>query len=267
MCPQPLRPLAQETILRPARPLLLLAMLLVSSTQADAAAGVHIRWDHCLADAGVMDKAFACNTNTGTEKLFGGFQLGTDLAHVSGNEIVVDIASAGSTLPAWWQFKNPGTCRLSALTLVIAEIPDGPNCPNWDQDYASGSIGAYKIGIRGTTTARDVAVLAVPSEVLQDLFGGKDYYAFSLYISHTSSVGTGACGGCLTPVCIYLNSINVTTPFLADNRKLSGPSNGVDADFVTWQGGGGVVAGAVIGCPAATPTKQRTWGSMKALYR
>ena len=32
--------------------------------------------------------------------------------------------------------------------------------------------------------------------------------------------------------------------------------------YVTWQGGG--VFG---GCPAATPTRNTTWGSVKALYR
>jgi hypothetical protein len=30
---------------------------------------------------------------------------------------------------------------------------------------------------------------------------------------------------------------------------------------VTWQGGGGVP------CPAATPVKKSTWGSIKAIYR
>jgi len=33
---------------------------------------------------------------------------------------------------------------------------------------------------------------------------------------------------------------------------------------VPWQGGGGEVSG---GCPAAVPTRNATWGSVKSLYR
>jgi hypothetical protein len=62
------------------------------------------------------------------------------------------------------------------------------------------------------------------------------------------------------------NSIKITTQVPANDRTLTGPSNGFDSDFCTWQGGGGVTVGGVTGCGAATPTKNATWGAVKALY-
>jgi hypothetical protein len=41
-------------------------------------------------------------------------------------------------------------------------------------------------------------------------------------------------------------------------------SNTLNRNWVQWQGGAVNVTG---GCPAATPTQNRTWGSVKSLYR
>jgi len=86
-------------------------------------------------------------------------------------------------------------------------------------------------------------------------------------VSNIKTVGTGACAGCQTGVCIVFNSILLNTPILANDRTLSGPSNGTDSNYCMWQGGGNPTVGVITGCPAATPTKQRTWGAVKALYR
>jgi hypothetical protein len=101
---------------------------------------------------------------------------------------------------------------------------------------------------------------------VQNLSGGQEYFSFNLAIDNSKTVGTGACAGCTTPACIFLSSVNVTTPVLANDVRLTGPSNGFDSDFSTWQGGGGVVVGGMTNCPAATPTQKRAWGAVKALY-
>src|SRR5262245_42568447 len=255
--------------MREGRTLVLLAALLALASQAHAAPsaqGLGLRWNSCLLDGGVQNKSFACDVNTGTDVLVGSFKLGVDLANVSGNEIVLELASAGATLPAWWAFKNGGTCRQGAMGFNLVQIASAPDCPEWGAGLTAGGIGAYVIGIRGPNTARLVAASAVPPDGLQLLSAGQEYFSFSLNINHTKTVGTGACGGCSTPVCLVLESITLTTPVLANNQKLRGPLNGVDSDWATWQGGGGVVVGGSSGCPHALPTLKRTWNELKSLY-
>jgi hypothetical protein len=242
-------------------------LLALSATVAAAGPGVGIRWNACLSDGGLLNKNFACNVNTGTNLLVGTFELNAaGLAQVSGNEVVIDLASATTPLPQWWAFKNTGTCRQTALAMNFSISALAVNCADWAQAQSAGGIGAYNIGARGPNTARIVAAIAVPPTALQNLLGGQEYFSFNVTISNVKSVGTGSCTGCQTPVCIVFNSINLTTPILQNNIKLSGPSNSTDADFCTWQGGAGVIVGNTPGCGAATPTKNATWGAVKALY-
>jgi hypothetical protein len=250
---------------RPARSILLLAALLAWSSQVHAAEGVSLRWNTCLIDGGVQNKSFACDVNAGAELLAGSFKLGADLGFVSGNEIVVDLATAGAALPAWWQFKNVGTCRQGALGINFTPNALELNCPDWGAGLIVGAITAYNIGIKGPTTARIVAASAVSPDARQDLIAGQEYLSFNLVISHAKTVGTGSCDGCSTPACIVFLAVKVTTPTPANDRTISGPMNGTDSNWTTWQGGGGI-GDSEGGCPRPLPTEKRTWGAVKALY-
>ena len=242
-------------------------LLALTATVAAAGPGVGLHWNACIGDGGLVNKNFACNTNTGTNTLVGTFELGDNLPGVVGTEIVIDLASADPTLPAWWAFKNVGTCRATSLVMNATISPIAAICADWASGAAAGGIGAYNIGARGANTARIVAALAVAADAAADLGPGQEYFSFNLLINNLKSVGTGSCAGCNNPVCIVFNSINVVPPAPAVGVKLTGPSNGTDSHFATWQGGAGVVVGALIGCPAATPTTNKTWGQVKTLYR
>jgi len=242
-------------------------LLALSASVAAAGPGLGLRWSNCIGDGGAINKAFACNSNTGSNQLTGTFEVAADMQNVSGNEIVIDLASAGASLPAWWQFRNPGTCRTTAMSMNTALSPLAVACVDWGSGLAAGGVGAYNIGLRGPNTARIVAALAVPSANLALLAAGQEYFSFNLIINNTKTMGATGCAGCQTGVCIVWNSLNLTTPIAANNKKISGPSNGFDADFATWQGGAGVTVGQVTGCGAATPTKNATWGAVKSLYR
>ena len=246
--------------------ILLCGMLLaLTAALATAAPGVNVRWNLCLGDGGVANKNFACNSNSGTNTAVGSFELGEDILQASGNEIVIDIATAGP-VPAWWQFKNVGTCRSTSLGLNGIN-PAAVNCPDWASGQSAGGIGAYNIGIAGPNTARIVAALAVPASALADLFAGQEYFSYNMTINNAKTVGTGSCAGCSVAACIVFNSVNVTTQVPANDRKLSGPTNGTDSNFCTWQGGAGTDSNRGVGCPAATPTRNSTWGKVKSLYR
>jgi hypothetical protein len=77
-------------------------------------------------------------------------------------------------------------------------------------------------------------------------------------IARTKTVGTGSCTGCSVGACFVLNECKVQQPreyfkdyFIVDPAT---------SNFVTWQAGGPI-------CPQATPAHNRTWGSVKNLYR
>jgi hypothetical protein len=89
---------------------------------------------------------------------------------------------------------------------------------------------------------------------------GVEYYMFEMSINNAKSVNS-SCVGCLVPVCLYFNSLECDQP---DNHVplvpvfTAAPSGG--RQFVTWQGGAGA------NC-ASVPTRNRTWGQVKSLYR
>jgi len=260
--------------LRRILPVLVVVALALPSVAIAGGPGVNIRWDNCYGDSGVANKLFACNTNTGAENLVLSFQLPSDLPSVSGEEMVVYFEAATPALPDWWQFKNAGTCRLTALTLGAAPPPGTVNCLDWSQGGATGGIGAYTLGSPAKATL--TAVAAVPGSSIQDLSGDTEYFAASLRISHVKTVGTGACGGCDVPVCIVFGHINVTTTILANNIIMTDGANGQASQIASWQSATtlNLVSTCHMSCnalfdcvPTSTPTRNSTWGAVKSLYR
>jgi hypothetical protein len=229
---------------------------------ASAASGVNLRWNECFDDGGLQNESFACDINTGVRELVGSFELGADLSQVSNLEIVLDLATAGSTLPARWQFKNVGTCRTTSLRVSGVISATAVACTDWSAGAAAGGLAAYNPGLLGPTTARIVAGFFI-SQPLVDLVAGQEYFAFNALIDNQKTLGDGACGGCTTPACIVCSRIQVGTPPDAGQPSrdvtLTGPTNGMDGFYATWQGGAGVASLRGQGCPAATPTHATTW--------
>lgn len=251
---------------------LLCGMLLaLTASIASAAAGVNLRWTACIGDGGAQNKTFACNSNNGASLLIGSFEMGALLTQSTGIEIVIDVATAGSSLPAWWQFKNAGACRQLALTMKTDALAlGGVACSDWSNGGAAGGLAAFTVGIQGPNTGRILGALAEAAP-FSDLSPGQEWYAFTATISNVKTAGLGACAGCTTPACLVFNSIKcATNPVVGQPSRdvlISGPANGSDSNFALWQGGGGIVVGSVQGCPAAVPTHNSTWSSVKSMYR
>jgi hypothetical protein len=116
-----------------------------------------------------------------------------------------------------------------------------------------------------------VAAVAVPPTAFAALVSGQEYFAFMVRIQHTKTVGTGQCAGCCTPVNLVFNAIKVVTPVAADDRTITGPTNGIDSHFARWQGGFQTYAQSASmappPCGESVPTRARTWSELKALYR
>ena len=259
-------------------PLITALILAAPALAATSPPGVNIRWDLCYGDGGAANKVFACDTNSGSERLVLSFVLDSPMVGVSGNEIIVDLAATAATLPAWWTFKNVGTCRIAALGLNTVATP-GPACIDWAiNGPATAGIGAYDIGVRGPNTARIKIANAVQASALADLSAGQEYFSMNVTITNQKTVGTSSCAGCDVPLCIVYQSLKLTTQVAANDRRFINGANSQDSQIATWQHAH--ITGVTLscgmtgcdhnfGCAAFDPTSARnsTWGAVKSLYR
>jgi len=239
------------------------AALLFASTAF--AGGVNLRWDRCFGEgSGAANKAFACASNGGSNTLVCSFILDNALPQVTGNELVIDVLTQQPTLPAWWDFKNVGACRQTALGMNVVANGADVVCVDWAQGGSTGGIGAYSTEIGSIDPSLSAAhrrikiALAVPQSGIQDLVATTEYFSANVLITNVKSTGLGSCAGCTEPMCIVLNSIKCTTPS-GPNDVFIGTASAAGSNIVTWQGAG-------PNCQAV-PVRNQTWGQVKALYR
>jgi hypothetical protein len=262
----------------------LISSLLLTSVAlaAPTLPGINARWDACLADGGVMNKNFACDTNTGLEQIVLSVQLDGSMPDVSGMEIRVSLKGSTPALPAWWDFFMAGSCRQTSLSFVSDPSPVLPpgSCVDWNEGKnGAGGIGAYRVDEIGPGSRVLLIASAVPQSTLALLDPGTEYRVGLLRINHTKTVGTGACGGCDTPVCILFTSLKVTTPVAANDRLFTQGANGVSSQIVNWQNGqllnlvnhctGTFDCNTQFDCAGvgAVASRHSTWGAVKSLYR
>ena len=243
---------------------LVLGLLLTAAHPNRArATGLNLSWDAC-GHAGQSNKAFACNTNTGEERLVfsGKFHVDgmlPELRFIAD----VDFASAQMELPLWWSIGDVGACRPGVLSMGLdPSFAELANC-QWTEP--SNSVYTMSWSTSGSSPLRRRLTIAGTPVRFLGVGNGVDSlesWVGTLRISHARTVGAGSCSGCATPVCIVFNSLQVFDPISPYTLRsyVTGP---LERNFVTWQGG---ASGMAI-CPAATPARNRTWGSLKSLHR
>ena len=237
-------------------PALMAVVLLVPATSA-LASGVNLSWDDCGIH-GTVNKAFACNTNTFEGVIIGSFQPTYGPFELTALSARVDLKSGGSALPDWWQFKNARSCRQTALAASASFTTGTYSCEDPWLGQAAGGLASYSPNRWNDPRAVHMDIIfALPSTMPTHIESPNEYLGFMLKISGAKTVGTGACPGCATPVCIVWNWLGLS----GTNSTYIHTSYTLDHNYVTWQGG--TVVG---GCPAATPASNRTWGSLKSLY-
>lgn len=270
------------------RPLLRWMLLLIASacaTRAAAETGTNVRWDRCFGDGGVQFRDFACDTNAGAEVLVGTFELPADIPAVNGMECYLSIGSASATLPEWWKYQSLGSCRQNALSFIPALPAGSAACEAWvDPGLVSYNVAYYEAVGLGAHLARLAMFHATASQNVRDLVAGQEYHAFSLRISHSKTVGAGACGGCAEPVVIYLAAVVVTSDGAGSTQVWLGPDD-TGNQWASWQQGYPInqfrycaMTGGGHFCSKPSvyfdvvpnpPTSARgtSWGQLKSLYR
>jgi hypothetical protein len=235
------------------------------------ATGVNLSWNDCGA-FGSADKAFACNVNTGSQSLFGSFWAPAGLDSVNGHGAVTDIITTGDPLPDWWRFTGTN-CRSTSMS-VSFDFTGGPsNCFDYWNGQATGGF-VYQIqpshpdGTPFTNQSRRArlkTVCAVAGTAAGPIAADLEVYTFRATINNLKTTGVPTCAGCSFPGCIVLNEISITQNAHSTGGKfiLSGVSaTHGGRDWVTWQGGDAINANCSL-----VPTKNRTWGQIKSMYR
>jgi hypothetical protein len=239
--------------------MLLLPVLLGSPVHA---AGINLAWNDC-GTSGLPLATFACNTNVGFRSLHTSFISPVPMTQLVGMEVVIDVAYNQASVPNWWLMQSTGGCRFGALT-SNTNFTAGPfSCADpWQPNSVGGTV--IQPGLPTPNRARIRAVAAVPSVTPMTVDDVTEYYAIEIRISNAKTVGAGACSGCEVAACLVLNNIKLSQPAGVGDYLINQP---IDTPVVGWQCPAlyGAPEPACFMCPV--PTKNRTWGSVKGLYR
>jgi hypothetical protein len=190
----------------------------------------------------------------------------------------VNMAFAGSTLPAWWQFTGVGSCRPGSISSRNVPPATAVSCVDW-ADGTRDALLSYNTGSLGPNISQVVVVSPIAPSAPFDLVTGQEYFAFTAQINHAKTVGAGACAGCTLGGCMGFVGVKLIRTAPSAETPVAPPSGDVligpgpvSGQVVTWQGGAGIAIPNYGGagwtyCPGATPARNRTWGDVKAIYR
>ncbi len=233
------------------------ALLVFGATSALAQAGLNLYWNGCSVD-GATAATFACNTNSGSNFMYGSVVLGVDMTDYLGTSAVVDMTFESGAIPDWWAV-NAGGCRANSASMSFDPNNNATGCTTdiWNFNNPT-PVTTVQTGIHGANWVRLNGAAAIPagSEIPLNA-DGTEYWVFRISINHQKTAGTGACAGCDIPACIVLNECKLQTPLGAHDQQLTQESTN---RWLTWNG-------TPTNCPASTPALNRTWGAVKNLYR
>jgi hypothetical protein len=193
---------------------------------------------------------------TATKGFIASFKTTTDMPNWGGTHILLTVQT-NTPMPDFWNVAAGGCAsRLGTVSCPNTVVSGGANCVNMfvatptdnqsdnnavTVDAASGRVVVNSFHVRNTTTV----LLAANSNL-----GG--YLANNVRVAPD---GADVCAGCDAPACVTLDQVEYFSA--SDNRTITTPELRA---FLTWNGG-------TVNCPGSTPTKNSTWGRVKALYR
>lgn len=227
-----------------------------------AAGGVNLAWNACASEGGASSMTFACNSNQAVRVLIGSFAPNEGHDNVIGFEAVLNISAASDSLPAWWSLYGSGACRQSVGLSASFGSEPATACEDPWGGQVVGGIGALhtywtspRVPGQDPATAQLSVVGAAPQNMSTNVLAGVEYYGFRLSLNSQKTVGTGACGGCSTPVCVSLSNFRLV---MSDNSKVD-ISSALSSRTVAWQQ-------TSPSCPAAVDLKGTTWGQTRAVF-
>lgn len=239
--------------------LALAALLVVAATPAAwAQGGTNLFWDDC-STGGATDRSFACDGNAGDPfTMVVSVVPPQNVPQLNGVWVAIWAEASDATVPAWWS-AGDGQCRQGAVTGSFDPAANPSGCPDLWQGTANLSVFHFAPGLTGPNSflLRGAAAVAPGSEV-SVVADGTELYVCKIVVTRSKTTGTGNCPGCDVGACLVLVECRLTQPDGAGDFVLSTADVN---NWITWQGGGS------LQCPGSVPTRQRTWGAVKGLYR
>lgn len=247
---------------RSLRLVFLLPPLVLASLTAPAAfaQGVNLYWNDCGGGAGAtISSSFACDTDAGDPfmMVLSVFPP-VEMPQFVGLEASFDVLVNAASLPPWWQTAS-GQCRAGAISGSCDANAFGTfSCPDlWG--------GAHPVSVSQTVPSafaswafilRLAAAVAEPSPITAaDV--GQERIAGVVRISRAKTVGADACPGCLIGACFVVTQVKLVPAIGGDAVILTNPAV---SNWVQLNGGTG-------NYNCYVPAINRTWGSIKTLYR
>jgi hypothetical protein len=248
---------------------ILLAVALTATLAAPRVArsggALDMAWSSCAGNGSIVTNlAFDCLSNTGSGTLVCSFVPPANVIQFAGAELLVDLISHATPLPAWWALQSPAGCRAGSVSLSTA-YGGGAGCLDlWAGTSGLAAVAGYGTGAFNLSTINagnvsqyatlDIA-LAAPTGAPVSVTPGLEYFLVNVVIDHARSAGAGSCAGCFDPVCLSFTRMLVSQPGQPDTWLSTPGAN----SLVTWQGAG-------ADC-SAVPARRSSWGAIKSLYR
>jgi hypothetical protein len=241
------------------RKAILMAGLLVACTASIVSAqSVDLNWNQC--ESGSTDtnlRTLACTANTGTQAMIASFYAPPSVTNLENIEVIIDFqVPNGGVMPCWWNLSS-GATRAGALTVLGVDPLDANGdplflCPGNYFGEIDRAVAGGMVVVPGTDRGKFAAAIA--RGVGQGGNPGTgEQYACGFRISN---ILTTTCAGCNLPGVFVLNRVTLGQGGGAPPIELNSPQNN---NCTSWQNTG-------IPCNV-TPTRNSTWGSVKALYR
>jgi hypothetical protein len=243
---------------------LIAAALMTLTASVAAAQGISLNWTQCYPqNTTLINRNGVCYTCTPAavgQRVIASFTSPVTMPNMVSATSIIDIVFATSQ-PNWWRWEATG-CRPNGAAVAPAYLGTQTQCP----DFMTGAGLAGPIvvpfnGWKGANTMRLViensrdgifAVTAGSHYVAQELDLNNNGESVDCNASPTPDP-TAKCLGCGTAATLALNETQITPQ--------SGPATIITTvngrNFVHWNGG--------VGTP--TPTQNKSWGAVKALYR
>jgi len=236
--------------------LLICAALAVCSTSAYA--GIDLSWDGCPPNAAAVgDKILDC-TGSGFYQVWANYQPSVPISNFIGIQGQADLQSALPAMSPFWAFEAGG-CNEAAFGPSNARGGTAPTCNIPTQWGTSGGSATpvYQYTRQGAPDRALFQFAIARTTAVASMAAGSNQYAFTLNIDASDGAGgPPTCAGCGDGVAIVLNEVDIastTNPIQVETAP------GLRSNCATANGATGVCA--------ATPTRNKSWGSVKSLYR
>lgn len=233
-------------------------LLLALAAGPATAQGFNLYWNDCGGGGAAIDQVFACDTNVGDPfTMYVSVVPSLEMPQFVGVEANVDVLVAGASLPPWWQLAT-GQCRAGDLNATCDPNEFGAiACPDiWDGAQA---VSAFQVTAAPVTWAfrfRFAAAVQSPSPITAAELG-QELVVGAIRLTRDRTTGAGACDGCLSGACFVVQDMKLVQPAGVGDILLTSPATN---NWVQFNGG--------IGWNNCyVPNVNRTWGSIKSLYR